>query len=484
MDTEDTERCFRLQHNYSLPWALRQLNRFRRKADTSQVPFFDDKESGTCLLATSGQERGEISMSLEPLEPQNSLMQISLLLRLPQELLLQIMILLPYSSLYMVHQTCGILRHLLGGFEFKSFRLEMLRSNEEQYCITKTRFEQLRMVKTIFRRRSLCSPCGKLFDSGKLEERLRALWKPVRCTGCDKSHPELLFPQDRRMENRCVGLLGHFAACEHLKTSSKIPVIPIKKALEEQDEDITCDHPDHIISVYDKYRYSPSLHRFHPRIRYWSNAIGIRSQYSRTFPMMKIHRRQDPEDLDMRKIKSFLLKQLQELNGDGLCQHASGQLESIASFIILEKYCYFSDRYQAYYRHRCPDRSYVCHECGARYIWVYEDNCVTLRVRMNVSYGSPDSINWLSNLSFETDEHPILNSSTEHVLWCSNPVCGTGCGERWLLMVEIFKRHTMHYYLQDIELEFRCMTSIDRLPLTLEYQTFHDVADWTPGGGP
>ncbi|EWG38418.1 hypothetical protein FVEG_01629 [Fusarium verticillioides 7600] len=145
----------------------------------------------------------------------------------------------------------------------------MLRSNEEEYCITEAGFNELYIVKRLFRRRSLCNPCGKLFDSGELEDKLRALWKPVLCTGCNERHPELLFSQGRRTENRCVGLLGHFAVCKHLKLSGKWLDIEItlKNTLERDERVITCKHPDHI-SAYDKRNDSLSCHVFQPRIKY------------------------------------------------------------------------------------------------------------------------------------------------------------------------------------------------------------------------
>ncbi|SCV36260.1 uncharacterized protein FFB14_06002 [Fusarium fujikuroi] len=476
------QKCFRLQHHHTLPWALRHLRRFRLGTDTSRVPLFDDNESGTCVQATFGQEYGATTESLQPLEPQHPPTQTSSLLCLPRELLLQIMILSPHSSLYMVYQTCGFFRHLLGGFEFKYFRLEMLRSNEEAYCITKAGFDELFIVKSLFRRRSLCDPCGKLFDSGELDKRLRALWKPVLCTGCNRRHPELLFPQGQRTEHRCVGLLGHFAVCKHLKISGKTLDIPWRKIERREDDEVvmTCKHPDHV-SVYDKYDGLLSGHIFQPRIKYWPTLTGSGSEYSRSFPMVKIRRRQD---VDIGKLRSILLKQLQELDGDGLCQHASGQLESIASFMTLDKHRCLSKGSTWCHNHECPDCTYACNECGARYRWVWERNCVILRIRMKKYFFYPNSINWLSNLSFETDEHPILNKDTKNVLWCSSPGCGTGSGERWLLMVEIFQRHNLCYCVKERELEVRCMTSLDRLFLTLEHQTLQDVKYWRAGHGP
>ncbi|CZR42740.1 uncharacterized protein FPRO_10043 [Fusarium proliferatum ET1] len=471
-------RCFRLQHHHSLPWALRQLYRFRPMTDMSPVAHFDNNESSTCLLASSGQEHGETTTSLGALASQRSPAQTSVLLHLPRELLVQIMIHLPYSSLYMVHQTCGIFRHLLGGFEFKYFRLEMLRSNEEAHCITKAGFDELYIVKRLLRRRSLCDPCGKLFDSGELEEKLKALWKPVLCTGCKKHHPGLLFPQGQRTENRCVGLLGHFAVCKHLKISAKSKLMPFAKMVKREDESITCGHPDHI-SVYDINGNSTSRYIREPFMRYSTYIAGMCSTYFRSFPMIKIHRQQD---LDMSKLKSRLFKQLQDMNGDGLCLHASGQLESIASCITLDKNRCSPGLHNGQFHYECPDWSYGCHhchQCGARYFWFFDDDCVIFYVWIPMCYNGPDSMSWLSNLTFDADEHPILNKGTQNVLWCSDPSCGTGCGERWLLMMEIFKRHTVSYLLHDWELSFRYTTCMDRLPLTLEYQILQDVAYWS-----
>ncbi|KAF5641426.1 uncharacterized protein FTJAE_4078 [Fusarium tjaetaba] len=90
----------------------------------------------------------------------------------------------------------------------------------------------------------------------------------------------------------------------------------------------------------------------------------------------------------------------------------------------------------------------------------------------------PDSFGWLSNLTFDTDEHPIFNDNTKGVLWCDDPSCGTGCGTRWLLMVEILKRTPLRNHGRYRQVPWRDRKSALKLPFTLEYKVFQEAAQW------
>jgi hypothetical protein len=56
--------------------------------------------------------------------------------------------------------------------------------------------------------------------------------------------------------------------------------------------------------------------------------------YRRAMPLVKIRQYQFP---GMKVLKSYLLKQLEELGGDGLCRHASSQLGSIVACLVSDK---------------------------------------------------------------------------------------------------------------------------------------------------
>ncbi|KAF4445604.1 hypothetical protein F53441_10668 [Fusarium austroafricanum] len=301
---------------------------------------------------------------------------------------------LPYSSLYTARQTCRNLRSLTDDSTFKAFHLEILQNRAERFCITEAGWEQLRTIKQMLLRMSLCNTCSNVLDSGELHRRLTELWQPMDCTGCQKSHPALFFPQNQKDSSRsvCVGLLGHFAICEHLKVSAKMET---SEGLVSTGSirTVSCDDPEHrpvgykapkIWSMYKNYTPFIQLkHRYH-----FDGVGGVQS-----FPMLKLDTRQHT---DM----------------------------------------------------------------------------------------GPNSIGWLSNLSYESDTHPIFNSHTKGVLWCQNPSCGTGHDQRWLMMVEIFTRQTLDKWRLWDELRERGNGPSVIIPLTLEYQTFKDSAAWTTASVP
>ncbi|ENH73380.1 hypothetical protein FOC1_g10008866 [Fusarium oxysporum f. sp. cubense race 1] len=143
--------------------------------------------------------------------------------------------------------------------EFEDFQRHILFFEEETWRITPSTCDQLRLIKRIFLRRSLCKPCGNLFSLGELETRLRRLWQPIRCAGCNQNHPELLFPKGKEKGNICVGLLGHFALCKHVKVSAKLQ--PNCK----DEMDIHCTDPEHYVASSKDAEMSPNHPHFMPR---------------------------------------------------------------------------------------------------------------------------------------------------------------------------------------------------------------------------
>jgi hypothetical protein len=311
---------FKLEPHFSSSWTQRLVDKFRFRQGTYHIPVLGADERKTFLLDTPVPEDAGLPV---PLKPQKLGCQQNLesrLLQLPPELLIYAMLFLPHSSLYMVRQTCQVLRNLTDDFQFQDFHWEILQHEEQACHITIPVCDQLRNIKRIFLRRSLCKPCGKLLDSGELEERLRKLWQTLHCTGCQTKHPELLFPQGGRAHNTCVGLLGQFALCKHVKILGKV------EAHDGEEVDLRCSDPEHFpVDSMDSEELS-DFKRYRPCVNTESTYGGL--QYSRSFPLVKIDPQQYPE---MPALKSQLLKRLKETHGDGLCQHASTQLDSIVS---------------------------------------------------------------------------------------------------------------------------------------------------------
>ncbi|EKJ76079.1 hypothetical protein FPSE_03711 [Fusarium pseudograminearum CS3096] len=381
-----------------------------------------------------------------------------------------------FASTRTIHkhgQTCQILRNMTCDDQFADFRWDVFQHETVKSFTTIATCDQLRDIKRIFLRRSLCLPCSKLFDSGELEERMKKLWQRVYCSGCKTEHPELLFRQGDRGSNICVGLQGEFALCKHIKVSGKV------KVHDGEYHKLACTHTEH-------FEQLPNFKRYRPFILSFRSLGGVSSEYSRSFPLVKIAPEQYP---GMPALKSRLLKQLKETHYDGLCHHSSTQLESIVSSLPSDKCdCFPAEGLPVrqpepitlrYYW--CKNHGYDCRHCGAHYLWYYDNNCVVLRVQIPFGNSNVYNIGWLSNITFHSDDyttHPILNENTKGILWCTDPSCGTGCGNRWLLMVEILERLSLRQPGVYKSLPPRDRSSAANLPYTLEYQVFQNAAGW------
>ncbi|KAI1071399.1 hypothetical protein LB507_005175 [Fusarium sp. FIESC RH6] len=468
----------------------RLLDHFKSRKSTYQIPVLGPDEDKVSHLNTSIPEDAGLPVSYldtrvpedtslpEPLKPKKLEHQKNLeagLLQLPPDPLIYAMCFLPYSSIYMIRKTCQVLRNLADDFQFDDFHWEILHHEEPRCYITMPLCEELRTIKRIFLRRSLCKPCVTLFNSGELEGRLAKLWQPVDCKGCGVSHPEPLFPQSGREQDICVGLLGQFSLCKHLKATGKIEVHDRKYSR------FRCLDPGHFPNNSMGSKERSAFQQYRPKVEHFSNMDGFVT-YSRSFPLVKIAPQHYP---GMPALKSRLLKQLREIQDDGLCQHASTQLESILLSLQSDK-CDCFPAFGPPVHHsnascilrRCKKHDYGCRHCGALYYWFYENDYVVFNVQIDLATNGADGMNWLANITFPTDQHPthpILNESTKGVLWCSDPSCGTGYGNRWLLMVEILKRHPRDGLFG---LPQRDRSFAANLPYTLEYQVFQNAAGW------
>jgi hypothetical protein len=479
---------------FSPSFTQRLVGYFKSRQSTYHIPVLGVDEGKVSHLDSPVPEDANLPVSYldtpvpddaglpEPLKPKTLVYRRNLdsgLLRLPPKLLIYAMCFLPHSSLYMVRQTCQVLRNLADDSQFDDFHWDILHHEKPRCYITMPLCEELRSIKRIFLRRSLCKPCSTLFDSGELEERLGKLWEPVDCKGCQVSHPELLFPQGGREHEICVGLLGEFALCKHVTVRGKIEVH------NEENSQFPCLDPEHFPenSMDSKERFD--FKKYRPEVVNLSfmNSCVI---YSRAFPLLKIAPQQYP---GMSALKSRLLKQLKEIHRDGFCQHASTQLESIVLSLPSDECRCFPASGPPVYQsllagrdlHRCQNHDYDGRHCGALYYWFIENSYVVLKVTIDLATNGADGMNWLANITFPTDQHPIhpiLNESTKGVLWCSDPSCGTGCGNRWLFMVEIMKGLLYREEGGIFGLPRRDRYFAANTPYTLEYQVFQNAADW------
>ncbi|KAG7411310.1 hypothetical protein Forpe1208_v010387 [Fusarium oxysporum f. sp. rapae] len=165
------------------------------------------------------------------------------------ELIIDIMLLLSHSSLYLLQQTCQKFRQLSKRDTFKTFNLEF-RDGPESYCISENGYQQRKVIRDILDRRTLCQECNDYRDSGKLQEAMQKLYELQYCHGCKVSHPALFFsPEEKEKQHtQCLGRIGNFPFCSHVSLAG--PDMATLANIGGKDEDIECDDLSHKLSPY------------------------------------------------------------------------------------------------------------------------------------------------------------------------------------------------------------------------------------------
>ncbi|KAM0473313.1 hypothetical protein ACHAP7_008273 [Fusarium lateritium] len=138
---------------------------------------------------------------------------------LPAEILVEIMLHMPHSTLYLFQQTCSAFRQLSRHPKLKEFNLEF-RDGPESYCIGEANHRQRQIIRDILIRGTQCEHCYSRRDTGVLQKEMERLYRPFYCSGCKENHPTLFFsPGERRKKpheyTQCLGRVGNFTLCSH-----------------------------------------------------------------------------------------------------------------------------------------------------------------------------------------------------------------------------------------------------------------------------
>jgi hypothetical protein len=349
------------------------------------------------------------------------------LLQLPDEVLLTIMAFMPYSSLYMLRQTCHAFRNLVDDHVFEDFRSEILPNQSRSSCITQDGFSELRLIKNVLKRRTLCHRCGQMADSGELDRRLAEYWENDFCQGCTTHHPRIFFSADIR-DKSCLGQLGFFEMCGTHKISGKVLMswdsYPFRRSSRYQ-------RPT---AISDRGRWTPALYlnEYYVFTRAEGTCISLLVTL-RTF-------RQTSISSLKRKLRYVLP------NPSYGCKHLPSLIDSLLSSATLNNCkCFPPDGIPApglahIFDMRstakrqamlCKKHVFACETCRINYTLLRDGKDVVLKVDLLPFFINPVSPSWLSRLSYLHNKNPILDESTEGVLWCRNPSCGTGSGSRW-----------------------------------------------------
>ncbi|KPM34330.1 hypothetical protein AK830_g12242 [Neonectria ditissima] len=344
----------------------------------------------------------------------------SKLLQVPDELLLEIMRLLPDSSIYFLRQTCHIFRRISADHTFKSFHSKF--SGKQSFCLTLDDYQQCRIIRDVLASKTLCGECAGFRESGILKLLMNNLYKPVYCRGCRITHPALFFPpnQRSRMGGTCIGRLGHYYLCPHES-------VPWSRLGE-----ITCtEHRSQITSRNGDF------------------------QARQTFYL------QLERDMDIRKA-------LEQVPVDQVCR------AQLLDCPVSECTCFTKLSNPDCSNPDCSNHRLSC--CGVTCTWKVDVAGSFVALDIESALGSnPTSPRWLSNLSFD-GRNPLYDQTSKHVLWCNDPKCATNKQDRWLRMAKTCLHASSLFSFHKTELP-EADTGIRWLSLEHEVYKAYNVAE-------
>ncbi|KAF5538939.1 hypothetical protein FNAPI_10966 [Fusarium napiforme] len=382
--------------------------------------------------------------------------------KLAPELIIEIMLLLPHSSLYLLQQTCQKFRQLSKRDTFKTFNLEF-RDGPESYCISENGYQQRKVIRDILARRTLCQECNAHRDSGKLLEVMHKLYELQHCHGCKASHPALFFsPEEKgKQYTQCLGRIGTFPLCSHESFAG--PDMVTLSNVGGKQRSIACEDSSHKISPDSFYgaKYKPvGFLDIGPALH-----SGPMKHYLYFILETTIHLVVLDGCSDICTEEAIRqLKNGQYTVGDAkaLCKHFSSEIlqECVASD---PSKCSCFPRSETGLQ-KCPlvcnVPNAICQICGAEYhLSLRQDRTIRsaetkpcgktiidLEIKRHIRLRTFLHPLWLFNLNYNQDKecdsrlkgNPLLDEEMKHILLCDNSCCATGSGRRWEKMALLY----------------------------------------------
>jgi hypothetical protein len=420
--------------------------------------------------------------------------------KLAPELIIEIMLLLPHSSLFLLQQTCKKFRQLSKRDTFKAFNLEF-RDGPESYCISENGYQQRKSIRDILVRRTLCQGCNAYRDSGKLLEVMHKLYELQYCHGCKASHPALFFSSEEKGKQytQCLGRIGNFPLCSHESFAG--PDMVTGSNIGGMHRSIMCEDLSHKLSPPNSLSemiYAPK------------GVLGTLSAFgggpmkhhpyfilTTTIPLVVLDGCSDIcTEEAIRQLKNG-----QYTVGDAkaLCKHFSREIleECMASEPSkcscfprsetgLQKCTLLSNAPNA-----------ICQICGAAYhLRLRQDRTIRsaetkprgktiidLEIKRDFRLKTFLQPSWLFNLNYNQDKecdsrlkrNPLLDEEMKHILWCDDSCCATGSGRRWekmalLYLNDAFYKGALHDGNYGDDAQAR-----DMAWLSLEYDVFNGL---------
>ncbi|KAG5755297.1 hypothetical protein H9Q69_004377 [Fusarium xylarioides] len=427
--------------------------------------------------------------------------------KLSPELIIEIMLLLPHSSLYLLQQTCQKFRQLSKRDTFKTFNLEF-RSGPESYCISENGYQQRKVIRDIFARRTLCQECNDNRDSGKLKEAMQKLYELQYCHGCKASHPALFFgPGEKEKQYaQCLGRIGNFPLCSHVSLAG--PDMVTLANTGGEDETIECDDLSHKLSPY-LYEKTDTPHVYLSNAGTWTDGpmkYNLRFAFRSTLHLVVLDGCSNKHTEEA--IRQFKSGSYAEFDTKALCKHFSSEIldECIAPGPSKCSCFPRSDGRSIECGLLKATPSATCKTCKARYHLSLQQDWRLLSIPGSV----PGTIakskkraqtmvdlkidrefwvktflqpSWLFNLTYNHDEecdprlkrNPLFNEEMKHVLWCTNPGCATGSERRWERMALLYLNDAFNKEELEDGGSANKNHARDMAWLSFEYDVFNDL---------
>ncbi|KAF5979806.1 hypothetical protein FBULB1_5549 [Fusarium bulbicola] len=404
-------------------------------------------------------------------------------------------------------QTCQKFRQLSKRDIFKTFNLE-IRDGPESYCISEDGYQQRKLIRDIFARKTLCQECNNHRDSGKLQEAMQKLYELQYCHGCKASHPALFFsPEEKgKRYTQCLGRMGNFPLCSHVSLAG-LDMVTLAN-IGGQNETIECDDLSHKLSpyLYEKIE-TPHVCLSSTRTRKdGPMKYDLRFTFSSTLHLVVLDGCSDKHTKEA--IQQFNKGSYAEFDTKALCKHFSSEIldECIAPG---PSKCSCFPRSEGRFI-ECglwkQTPSTTCKSCKADYhLGLQQDwrllgipgsvrgtiakpkkraqTMVDLRIDREFWVKTFLEPSWLFNLTYNRDEecdprlkrNPLFNEEMKHVLWCHSPGCATGSERRWERMALLYINDAFDKGELEDGSDTHKKQARDMAWLSLEYDVFSDL---------
>ncbi|KAF4436904.1 hypothetical protein FACUT_6034 [Fusarium acutatum] len=374
----------------------------------------------------------------------------------------------------------------------KTFNLEF-RGGPESYCISENGYQQRKVIRDIFARRTLCQECNDNRDSGKLKEAMQKLYELQYCHGCKASHPALFFSpgEKEKQYTQCLGRIGNFPLCSHVSLEG--PDMVTLANTGGEDETIECDDLSHKLSPY-LYEKTDTPHAYLSNTETWKDGpmkYNLRFAFRSTLHLVVLDGCSNKYTEEA--IRQFKSRSYAEFDTKALCKHFSSEIldECIAPGPSKCSCFPRSDGRSIECGLMKATPSATCKTCKAEYHLSLQQDWRLLGIPGSISRLTEFWVktflqpSWLFNLTYNHDEecdprlkrNPLFNEEMKHVLWCGNPGCATGSERRWERMALLYVNDAFNKgELQDGG-SINKNQARDMAWLSLEYDVFNDLTN-------